>query len=306
MKQQANETGHNPVLKGLYADPDILQAGDTYYIYPTTDGFSGWSGTQFHAFSSTDLLNWKDEGVILDLATDDVPWAVGSAWAPAIAERDGKYYYYFCGKRPDQVSCIGVAIATKPAGPFKALENPIITLEQAVSEGVKIWQTIDPYIFTDEDGTSYLYFGNGAAAVAELGEDMVSIKPGTIRQIDGLDDFRESVIVTKRNGIYHFTWSCDDTGSENYHVNYGTSDSLYGPVQYHYSILSKDPAINALGTGHHTILKLDGKDEYYIAYHRFATPLEQYPEEKGCHRETCIDRLYFDDNNRMLPVQVTA
>jgi len=70
------QTLHNPALKGLYADPEILFAKKTgqFYIYPTSDGFSNWSGTYFKAFSSADLVNWKDEGVILDLAKD-VAWA---------------------------------------------------------------------------------------------------------------------------------------------------------------------------------------------------------------------------------------
>jgi beta-xylosidase len=306
MNQEHQRNGHNPILKGLFADPDLLQVGDTYYIYPTTDGFSGWSGTQFHVFSSKDLYHWTEEGVILDLAAGDAPWAVGSAWAPAIACRNGKYYFYFCGKRQDHVSCIGVAVAEAPTGPFIAMPEPLISLEQVTAENIRLSQTIDPYVFTDEDGTAYLYFGNGAAAVATLQEDMVSLVPGSMKQVEGLYDFRESVVVTKRNEIYHFTWSCDDTGSENYHVNYGTSDSLYGPVKYHCCLLEKDPAKEVLGTGHHTILKLEGKDEYYIAYHRFGTPLETYPEEKGCHRETCIDRLFFDENNLMIPVYVTG
>lgn len=296
---------HNPIIKGLYADPDLLQVGDTFYLYPTTDGFSGWSGTKFHVFSSKDLYSWKDEGVILDVASDDVKWSVGSAWAPAISCKNGKYYYYFCAKRPDQVSCIGVAVSDHPAGPFKAMPEPLITPEMVKAEQVQISQAIDPSVFIEDDGQAYLFFGNGHAAVVALNEDMVSCKPGTIRQIEGAYDFRESIVVTKRNGIYHFTWSCDDTGSENYHINYGTSNHLLGPITYHYPVLEKDLEKDILGTGHHTILKLQDQEEYYMVYHRFGTPLELYPEEKGCHREVCINKLYFDENGMMKPVTVT-
>ena len=64
------KTTKSPVLPGLYADPNIVRFGDTFYIYPTTDGFAGWSGTQFKAYSSTDLVHWTDHGVILDLGPD--------------------------------------------------------------------------------------------------------------------------------------------------------------------------------------------------------------------------------------------
>jgi len=290
---------NNPILSGLYADPDIDVFGDTFYIYPTTDGFTGWSGTQFHVFSSKDMINWKDEGVILDVATDDVPWAVGSAWAPSIEEKNGKYYFYFCAKRADGKSCIGVATADSPTGPFTAEPQPLITPEIAAAEGISMGQTIDPSIFTDDDGTSYMLFGNGNAAVVELNDDMISFKPGTMKNISGAKDLREAITVTKRNGIYHFTWSCDDTGSENYHVNYGVSDSIYGPIEYKYTVLSKDTSKDILGTGHHSILKLPEKDEYYIAYHRFGTPLSNYPSGKGYYRETCLDKVEFDENGHM-------
>lgn len=298
-------TSNNPILRGLYADPDIAQFGDTYYIYPTTDGFSSWSGTKFHVFSSKDLSNWKDEGVILDVVTDDVPWAIGSAWAPTIATKDGHYYFYFCAKRADGQSCIGVAVSEHPTGPFVAMQEPLIIPELMKSEQIQMSQTIDPSIFIEEDGAAYLFFGNGDAAVVTLGEDMVSLQPGTMKQIEGAYDFREAMVVLKRNGIYHFTWSCDDTGSENYHINYGTSNSLYGPIEFHYTIVEKKVAWNALGTGHHSILKLKDKDEYYIAYHRFATPLENYPTEKGCNREVCLGQLEFNDAGLIKPVVVT-
>lgn len=74
---------NNPVLKGSYADPEILYAekNKKYYIYPASDGFTNWSGTYFKTFSSNDLKNWKDEGVILDLKKD-VSWTQRNAWAP--------------------------------------------------------------------------------------------------------------------------------------------------------------------------------------------------------------------------------
>ena len=114
--------------------------------------------------------------------------------------------------------------------------------------------------------------------------------------IEGLYDFREAVTVFKRDGKYHFTWSCDDTGNENYHVNYGVSDNLSGPVEFKYTILEKNPEKEILGTGHHCIMKLPNKDEWVIGYHRFALPLLDHSEGRGYHREICIDKLEFDGN----------
>lgn len=293
----------NPVLKGLYADPELALFNGKYYIYPTTDGYPGWSGYQFKVFSSENLRDWKEEGIILDLKGGQVPWAAGSAWAPAIAEKCGIYYFYFCGKRADGISCIGVAKANNPTGPFKAEKLPLITPEAVKAEGREVSQVIDPSVYIEEDGVPYLLFGNGKGAIVQLNNDMVSFCPGTMKNIEGLTDFREAVTVLKREGKYHFTWSCDDTGSENYHVNYGTSDSLSGPVGFHYIILEKRPEKSILGTGHHSIMKV--QDKYIIAYHRFATPLGKYSEGKGYHREVCLDFINFNKTGYMEKIDPT-
>lgn len=292
----------NPVLSGLFADPDMMKHEGTYYLYPTTDGFDSWSGTQFHAFSSKDFREWRDEGVILDVASDQVSWAVGSAWAPAIYQRDGKFYFYFCAKRPDGVSCIGAAVSEEPACGYAAAAEPLITPELVRDCGLSVCQTIDPSIY-EEDGEVYLLFGNGSPVIVKLAADLMHVIPETMKLLEGAFDFREAVSVLKRGGIYHFTWSCDDTGSEDYHVNYGISESLYGPIKYQYPVLVKEPGRDIYGTGHHCIFKEPQEDCYYIAYHRFATPTGDYSEGKGFHREICLDRVEFGADGRMRPVE---
>src|SRR5688500_11268547 len=60
----------NPILHIPTADSDIIYTNGKYYIYPTA---TGPNASQFHAYSSTDLLNWTDEGIVLDLV--NVSWA---------------------------------------------------------------------------------------------------------------------------------------------------------------------------------------------------------------------------------------
>ena len=298
--------GANPVIEGLYADPDIAVFDGKFYIYPTTDGYEGWSGTCFSVFSSEKGKYFKKENQILDLAGEQVPWAVGSAWAPCIVKKKEKYYFYFCGKRQDGVSCIGVAVSNSPAGEFTSQPQPLLTPEMVQEAGIDICQVIDPSVYQEEERT-YLLFGNGTPVLVELEDNMIEVKKDTMAALEGAYDFREAVTVFKRGEIYHFTWSCDDTGSENYHVNYGISNKLYGPIQYQYTVLAKNG--NSLGTGHHAIVKLPAEnkeeDKYKIAYHRFATPLEKYPEgKKGFYREICIADIEFDENGMMKPVQI--
>lgn len=291
------------MIPGLYADPDLYYENGMWYLYPTTDGFPGWSGHEFFVFTSEDGVRFEKTALILDVASEQVPWATGYAWAPCLAKRNQKYYFYFCAKDQKGESSIGVAVSDTPTGPFQAEKEPLITMKLVRECGLSMGQTIDPSIYREGE-EAYLLFGNGAPAVVKLTEDMLHVQKETMRNIEGLTDFRESVIAVKRDGIYHFTWSCDDTGSENYHVNYGISDSLYGPVRYLYPILEKNVEKGILGTGHHSITYIPKEDQYVIAYHRFATPVEHYPEGKGWHRESCLGNLEFNAEGHMLPVDV--
>ncbi|MEN5193511.1 family 43 glycosylhydrolase [Sphingobacterium faecium] len=293
----------NPILDGFYADPDVLYSNKTnaYYIYPTSDGFDGWGGHYFKTFSSSDLKNWKDEGVILDLKKD-VPWGPRHAWAPTITEKkikgDYKYYYYFTAAQK-----IGVAVSDLPTGPFKDSGKPLIDFKPA---GIKGGQEIDPAVFNDpKSGKSYLYWGNGYLAVAELNKDMISIKKNTVKVLTPDKTFREGIYVFYRHGIYYFMWSEEDTRSENYRVRYGTSNSPDGPITIpqHNLILQKDAAQGIYGTGHNSVLQIPGTDEWYILYHRFNYPDGiNMGDAAGYNREVCMDRLYFDAQGAVIPV----
>lgn len=294
----------NPVLNGYYADPEVLysEKNNKYYIYPTTDGFAGWGSKSFKTFSSPDLVNWTDEGVMLTLA-EDVKWATQYAWAPCIIEKkisdtDYKYYYYFTANQK-----IGVAVADDPVGPFVDRGTPLINTRPA---GVSGGQEIDPDVFFDPiSKKNYIYWGNGYLAVAELNDDMMSVKEGTTKVMTVSDGtFREGIYVFYREGKYYFFWSEDDTGSENYKVRYGTSDNPLGPISIPANniVIQKDTQAQIFATGHCSVLQVPNKDEWYVVYHRFARPRISDP---GQHREVCIDRLEFNSDGTIKPITPT-
>ena len=320
---KAAQIANNPVLPGMYADPDIDVLDGKFWIYPTTDGTPGWGGTQFHAFSSPDMVHWTDEGVILDnkdkspgvnekgIQIASSKWSDGNAWAPAIEEKNGKYYFYYCARILDSLTslygegmAIGVAYADSPQGPYTASDTPILYPKMLSSANIGFsGQVIDPAVYT-ENGKSYILFGNGMAAMADLSSDMLSVDTSTLRIISGLTDFRESVAVFKRNGTYFFTWSCDDTGSENYHINYGTASSLKGSVTNRGTLLQKDTSAGILATGHQSVIYLPETDRCFIAYHRFYTPLS-VAGNVGHRRETCIDEITFNSSGLLNTVTPT-
>ena len=291
----------SPILPGLYADPNIAVFGDTYYIYATSDGFPGWGGKEFYVWKSKNLVDWErseEPFLTLDGENGNVPWATGNAWAPTIIERDGKYYFYFSAHNPTyNRKTLGVAVADSPEGPFVAQPLPMIVNNEAVTSG----QAIDPAAFHDPvSGKWYLGWGNGSPVLAELNDDMVSIKPGTYQRINGLTDFREGVFFNYRNGLYHLTYAIDDTGSENYRVGYATATSMNGPWTYRGVILEKDLSLGIKGPGHSSIINVPGTDDWYIAYHRFAMP-----GGNGNNRETTIDKLEFGEDGLMKKVVPT-
>ena len=313
---ELGELPNNPVLPGFHADPEIIYSNLTgkYYIYSTTDGQPGWGGWYYTAYSSSDLKDWTYEGIVLDLKSDQVSWADGNAWAPAIEEKktkDGyRYYLYFSGNpKNGGGKQIGVATADSPTGPFTDLGHPMIT-ESPTGGG----QQIDVDVFTDPvSGKSYLYWGNGYMAGAELNKDMVSIKKKTLAVLtpEGgtLQDYayREAPYVFYRNGLYYFMWSVDDTGSPNYHVAYGTSTSPLGPIKVATDpiVTIQNPEKEIYGPAHNSVICKPGTDEWYIVYHRINKHYLDKSLSPGTHREVCIDRLEFNADGTIKRVELT-
>lgn len=306
---------NNPVFPGLYADPEVLYSQQTgkYYIFPTTDGAYQWHNYDFHCFSSEDFKTWKDEGVILDLR--NLSWGKEYAWAPCIIERkEGngyKYYYYFVANK-----AVGVAVADKPEGPYKdALGKPMLSQEELNTPN----QVIDPDVFQDpKTGKYYLYWGNSYLWMAELGDDMVSLKPGTMHELIprsriGEYHYLEGTYVFERNGLYYFMWSENITRSSYYRVRYLISDS---PTEFirdgqparveETIVIQQDPSKQIFGTGHHAVINIPGTDEWYIVYHRFTRPEGvKMGLSGGYNREVCIDRMKFNPDGTIIPVKPT-
>ncbi|MBI9016366.1 MAG: family 43 glycosylhydrolase [Phycisphaerae bacterium] len=277
----------SPALPGTNADPHIACFDGTYYIYPTTDGFDGWGASSFSCWSSNDLANWENEGVILDYKKD-LKWANTKAWAPCIARKNGKYYFYFSAE-----SQIGVAVSDKPTGPFKdPLGKPL------VARGLYQCQVIDPMVFVDDDGSAYLYFGQGNCNVVKLNDDMISYDPARVKRITP-KGYNEGAFVIKRNGIYYLMWSSFDTRDPRYCVNYATGTSPMGPfTSGENSTVLKQKGI-VKGAGHHSVVQVPGKDMWYIAYHRF-----RIPDGNGYNREVCISPMKFDSGGAIENVDV--
>lgn len=294
----AQKQSGNPVFEGWYADPEGAVFNDEYWVYPT---YSADYGEQLHfdAFSSKDLVNWtKHENV---LTNTEVTWAWQAMWAPSVVENNGKYYFFFGAndiQSNSQYGGIGVAVADSPAGPFKDLLG-----KPLVDKIVNGAQPIDQFAYRDSDGQWYLIYGGWAHCnIVKLADDFKSLLPfpdGTMFKEMTPDNYVEGPFMLKRNGKYYFMWSEGGWGGPDYCVAYAIGDTPFGPWKRIGKILEQDPEV-ATGAGHHSVIKGKGKDEYYIVYHR--RPLGDNGRD---HRVTCIDKLQFGKDGKILPVKMT-
>ena len=290
----AKPVERNPIFPGQKADPEVLYSQKTgrVYVYPTSEA------NGFRVFSTDNLVDWKDEGLVLTDA--DVSWETRAYWAPSIIEKkiDGKfkYFFYFCANEK-----IGVAVGDDPAGPF--VDKGSVLIDRSLRPEGRNGVEIDPYVFADPvSGKNYLYWGNSYLCVCELNDDMTSLKLETKRDITP-PGFFEGTYVFYRNGKYYLTWSKHDTRSVEYQVRVATADSPLGPFvapENDEIILYKVPEKEIYGPGHHSFLFLPNGDNY-VFYHRLCLPLGKNPWA----RETCIDRVYFNEDGSIKPIVPT-
>src|SRR5688572_3594708 len=89
-----NGAARNPIVSHIFtADPSAKVFGDRVYVYTShdADGQTEFEMIDYHAYSSDDLVNWQDHGVIIEAA--DLPWAT-NLYAPDACEKDGQYFLY--------------------------------------------------------------------------------------------------------------------------------------------------------------------------------------------------------------------
>lgn len=314
------KTSGNPVFPGWYADPEGVVFDDRVWIYPTLSDYYSAPGeplpvyptretsaidpgyniqTYLDAFSSDDMVNWTKHPKVLSV--ENASWVQYAMWAPCAIKANGKYYLFFGGndiQNNDQCGGIGVAVSDKPEGPFKdALGHPLIG---KIIDGAA---PIDQFVFRDDDGQYYMYYGGWQKCnVVKLAEDLLSLVPfedGSMHKQITPENYVEGPFMLKRNGKYYFMWSEGGWGQPDYSVAYAIADSPMGPFKRIGKILQQDENI-ATGSGHHSVVQIPGKDEWYIIYHR--RPLGH---DKIHHRETCIDRMYFDEEGFIKPVKMT-
>ncbi|MEO0417211.1 MAG: family 43 glycosylhydrolase, partial [Verrucomicrobiota bacterium] len=185
-----------------------------------------------------------------------------------------------------------VAKAPHPSGPFKQIGDQPMDPDSI---------RIDAHIFEDDDGRNYFYYvtfdkGNQIWG-GELNDDMVTVKPGSLKLMVKPDQpweqkkgrVCEGAEILKHEGTYYLTYSGSHFESPYYAVGYATSNSPLGPwKKYQHNPVMKSTSY-AHGTAHHCFTHSPDGEEIFIVYHRHFNLSQTEP------RRMAIDRVQFVD-----------
>jgi len=296
----------NPIITDEFtADPAPLVYKNKVYLYVGQDDGDGrwYNLPRWRVYSSSDLVDWKDEGSPLE--PTDFEWAKAEAWAGHTIEKNGKFYWFITCEQSVGGKAIGVAVSSSPTGPFKdAIGEALITPDMTSKRDNHAWEDIDPAVFTDDDGVSYLFWGNRNCYWAKLKDNMIELD-GPIHVIpdDELGDrFTEAPWVHKRGDTYYLSYAYGFPEK----IAYSTSKSIRGPWKY--QGLLAEGAQNS-NTIHQGIINFKGKD--YFFYHSGMIQHDQ-GAGKGKNggtsflRSVCIDYLYYNEDGTMKRVIQTS
>lgn len=314
-----------PLTTQIYtADPSAHVFAGKIYVYPShdvpTDIPDDDLGNEYAMHDYRVLgMDWIGGPVTVGpvaLDVKDVPWASKQMWAPDAAYRNGTYYLYFpardrlLDKNGLGTFRIGVATARNPMGPFKAEAAPIPGSF-----------SMDPAVFTDADGRTFMYFGgiwggqlqrwasgrfdrNGSDTDLHR-DDQPALSGKVVRMNPDMKTFaekpRDAVILDPATGkpvlggahdkrFFEASWVFRRNGlyyytystGDTHFLNYATGSNPYGPFTYRGHILKPVQG----WTTHHSIIEWNGK--WWLFY------ADTQMSNRNHLRNVKVTELHFD------------
>ncbi|MCL7986686.1 glycoside hydrolase family 43 protein [Sphingobacterium sp. lm-10] len=227
---------YSPILQGCYPDPSITRKGEDYYL--VNSSFVMFPGVPI--FHSTDLVNWKQLGHVLDRESQlDVKNAGISEgiYAPDIQYNPHNDTFYMV---TTQISAGIGNMVVKTDDPKKGDWTDPIKLN---------FDGIDPALFFDDDGKAYivhndapdegkeLYKGHRVIKIWDYDLEKDQVIAGTDQIIvDGGVDIQEKPIwiegphIYKKDGKYFLMCAEGGTGGNHSEVIF-IGDSPRGPFK---------------------------------------------------------------------------
>ena len=272
-------------------DPAIIKAGETYYVYSSSDLGS------FH--TSSDLRRWKHAGQVFE----EIPgWlraqipAAAHIGSPDISFFRGRYLLFYQSHESHTCNAAtGLATNTTldPGHPDYAwVDHGLVLRSKPYLEGLDVlcgndeatFNAIDAHFFEDRDGTPWLAIGStiGGIKLVELDPETLMPVPGqgyvtlASRFLFQPDPVIEAPYIVFRRGYYYLFLSfnhCCKGADTRYQVRVGRSEKLAGP--YHDRegwplawgggslVIERDGEL--IGTGHADVFAEKGED--WLVHH---------------------------------------
>lgn len=177
--EACGQTYSNPVIRRDCPDPTILDdraRSGYFYVYSTQSRRDSTATASKDASSdnpddivnlpvyrSKNLVNWE---FVADGFPENRPeWVKDSRiWAPDINYSEGQYLLYYALGAWAQIfrEGSGAAVAESPCGPFRDMGEVVSFKSTGVTN------SIDPALFTDEDGRKYLFWGKSWTRIRHM------------------------------------------------------------------------------------------------------------------------------------------
>ncbi|MDP4183214.1 MAG: family 43 glycosylhydrolase [Bacillota bacterium] len=295
----------NPVIQNIYtADPAPMVYNGTVYLYVGHDEDVGTDSKiimkDWRCYSSVDMQNWTDHGVVLSVTS--FKWAVQTQDANAgqVIYRNGKFYFYAPVQDTQNGGiAIGVAVSNSPTGPFTdALGKPLVTFSMTNFSGYAThgWRNLDPTVYIDDNGQAYLYWGNGGCYWAKLNSDMISLN-GSVNYFQLTSaafgpSYTEGPWLYKRSGLYYLAFSAGFPEA----ISYSTSASPTGPWTYRGVIMP----VSSGNNGNHTGI-IDYNGSSYIFYFKVGLP-----GGSNNRRSVCAEKFTYNADGTIPKVPMTT
>lgn len=279
----------NPIVPDNLADPTIMQFGDTFYLYSTSDVGDLKSDLSFSGnpvvWKSKDLVNWSFEGICFP----GIDWHKYKYWAPGrVIEKNGKYYLFVTIEHVTQL-----AVADSPEGPFSFINGP--ENYTGTERNSMIVDDIDGCPFIDDDGQAYLFWRRKKAA--RLSPDFRKLEGEPITIPTRWNSYSEGPQMFKRNGIYYYLYTMGGYGDYQYGYVMSKTSPL-GPFETPEKdvILTTNLQEKIWGPGHGFAFNVNHTDDWYFVYLEYGIG--------GTSRQIYVNRMEFNADGTIKPLNI--
>ncbi len=257
----APQTFENPVIRQDVPDPTIIRVGEDYYAA----GTSGNASQVYPMFHSRDLVHWDSVGHVFAQWPD---WTMGSFWAPELFQNGDTFLCYYTARdRSDSTSCIGVATAPSPIGPFTD-RGPLVKWTN---------EAIDSYVFNDE-GQLYItwkaYGLNPERPIellaSRLSADGLQLEGEPFSLLTDYEDLgMEGQCIFRHGKYYYLLYAARDCCTErsDYEVRVARATQFQGPYEkYEGNPILRGDGAYIQSCGHGTLVQTPGGKYYYLCH----------------------------------------